>query len=50
MSLKDCRNDAQCISRATGLRIIEAVLARKAILLKEIDELIAERGEAAVLY
>lgn len=29
---------------------IEAVLARKALLLKEIDELIAERGEAAVLY
>lgn len=29
---------------------IEAVLVRRDILLKEIDELVAERGEAAVLY
>lgn len=29
---------------------IEAVIKRRALLLKEIDELIAERGEAAVLY
>lgn len=45
---------AERIRQAVGLYLnfqqIEAVLKRKAILLREIDEMIAERGEAAVLY
>ena len=40
----------QSVGPYLNFQQIEAVLLRRAIILKEIDEMIAERGEAAVLY